>query len=102
MPHPRSALEDEHTPMLASSSTLLGISSHQRREPAPPSSAAVWTVLRFLCGGIYAPDASTYAPIAELLNAEAGEEQDRLTERWRDNKLSELSFVGVVVGLRVW
>lgn len=58
-----------------------------------------WTFLPFLQffgGGIYAPDPSTYDPIEILLNAE-GEEQDVLTARWRDNKLSELNFVGVVV-----
>jgi len=58
-----------------------------------------WTFLPFLQffgGGIYAPDPSTYDPIEILLNAE-GEEQDTLTARWRDNKLSELNFVGVVV-----
>lgn len=58
-----------------------------------------WTFLPFLQffgGGIYAPDPSTYDPIEILLNAE-GEERDDLTARWRDNKLSELNFVGVVV-----
>lgn len=54
-------------------------------------------VLQFFGGGIYAPDPSTYDPIEILLNTENGEEQDELTKRWRDNKLSELSFVGVVV-----
>lgn len=66
-----------------------------------------WTFLPFLQlfgGGIYAPDPSTYDPIEILLNAEDDEadedgltERDRLTARWRDNKLSELGFVGVVV-----
>lgn len=59
-----------------------------------------WTFLPFLQffgGGIYAPDPSTYDPIELLLNAETVEEQDGLTARWRDNKLSELNFVGVVV-----
>ena len=59
-----------------------------------------WTFLPFLQffgGGIYAPDPSTYDPIEILLNAEDGDEQDKLTARWRDNKLSELNFVGVVV-----
>lgn len=59
-----------------------------------------WTFLPFLQffgGGIYAPDPSTYDPIEILLNAQTEEERDELTARWRDNKLSELSFVGVVV-----
>ena len=53
--------------------------------------------LHFFGGGIYAPDASTYDPIEILLNEPDPEKKDKLTERWRDNRLSELSFVGVVV-----
>jgi hypothetical protein len=48
-------------------------------------------------GGIYLPDPSTYDPIEILLNTEDGKDRDELTMRWRDNKLSELNFVGVVV-----
>lgn len=80
---------------------------HSTAPPHPgPSRSAVqrklhsWTFLPFLQffgGGIYAPDPSTYDPIEILLNAESEEERDELTARWRDNKLSELSFVGVVV-----
>jgi hypothetical protein len=48
-------------------------------------------------GGIYLPDPSTYDPIEILINTEDRNDRNRLTERWRDNKLSELNFVGVVV-----
>ncbi|XPS70940.1 hypothetical protein M3J09_003136 [Ascochyta lentis] len=61
-----------------------------------------WTFTPFLqCfgGGIYAPDPSTYDPIEILLNASDEDEQKELTARWRDNKLSELNFVGVVSAL---
>lgn len=54
-------------------------------------------ILQFFGGGIYAPDPSTYDPIEILLNTEDEKERDELTTKWRDNKLSELSFVGVVV-----
>lgn len=54
-------------------------------------------ILQFFGGGIYAPDPSTYDPIEILLNADSEDERDELTMRWRDNKLSELNFVGVVV-----
>ncbi|KAJ4290379.1 hypothetical protein N0V90_010595 [Kalmusia sp. IMI 367209] len=54
-------------------------------------------VLDFFGGGIYAPGASTHDPIVILLNTEDENERDRLTENWRDNRLNELSFVGVVV-----
>jgi hypothetical protein len=57
-------------------------------------------ILHFFGGGIYAPNPSTYDPIKILLNTEDAEQKDELTTRWRDNKLSELSFVGVVVRLR--
>lgn len=79
--------------------------TYERTGPHGASRSAVhrklhsWTFLPFLQffgGGIYAPDPSTYDPIEILLNAE-GEERDDLTARWRDNKLSELNFVGVVV-----
>ncbi|KAJ4333053.1 hypothetical protein N0V95_009514 [Ascochyta clinopodiicola] len=61
-----------------------------------------WTFvpfLQFFGGGIYAPDPSTYDPIEILLNTVDEEERDELTARWRDNKLSELNFVGVVSAL---
>lgn len=40
---------------------------------------------------------TTYDPIFALLNADTRDERDRLTEKWRDHKLSELNFIGVVV-----
>jgi hypothetical protein len=48
-------------------------------------------------GGIYLPDPSTYDPIEILINTEDRRDRDELTKNWRDNKLSELNFVGVVV-----
>jgi hypothetical protein len=48
-------------------------------------------------GGIYLPDPSTYDPVEILINTEDRRERNHLTEMWRDNKLSELNFVGVVV-----
>lgn len=41
---------------------------------------------------------TTYDPIFTLLNAESEDERDRLTESWRDHKLEELNFIGIVVG----
>lgn len=96
------AATGERTPMLGSSCTLLGSSSHQRRSRESSSKdqdSSLWSVLRFFGGGIYAPDPSTYDPIEILLNSEDADERDELTVRWRDNKLSELSFVGVVSAL---
>ncbi len=40
---------------------------------------------------------TTSDPIYLLLNARDEKERDELTKRWKDNKLSELSFVGIVV-----
>jgi hypothetical protein len=48
-------------------------------------------------GGIYLPDPSTYDPIEILINTHDESERNGLVETWRDNKLSELNFVGVVV-----
>ncbi|PSK40017.1 hypothetical protein B9Z65_7957 [Elsinoe australis] len=39
---------------------------------------------------------TTYDPIFALLNADTRDERDRLTEKWRDHKLSELNFIGIV------
>jgi len=79
---------------------LLGRSAHQRigQENEGPK----WTftsVLQFFGGGIYAPDSTTYDPLEILLNTEDADEKDELTTLWRDNKLSELNFVGVVAAL---
>ncbi|CBX94136.1 hypothetical protein LEMA_P038100.1 [Plenodomus lingam JN3] len=91
----------ERTPMLGSSATLRGSSSHQRRsrEASGDDTSKLWSVMRFFGGGIYAPDSSTYDPLEILLNTEDEQERDDLTVKWRDNKLSELSFVGVVSAL---
>ncbi|KAF2688106.1 hypothetical protein K458DRAFT_385677 [Lentithecium fluviatile CBS 122367] len=79
----RTALLDEHND---------GLESKEPRSGLP-------RVLNFFWGGIYAPDASTYDPIEILLNTEDPEERDRLTEKWKDTRLNELSFVGVVAAL---
>ncbi|TID19463.1 hypothetical protein E2P81_ATG06632 [Venturia nashicola] len=39
------------------------------------------------------------SPILDLLNATDKKERDRLTEKWRDHKLEELNFVGIVAAL---
>lgn len=77
---------------------LLGSSSHQRiGQESEGRRWTLMTVLQFFGGGIYAPDPTTYDPLEILLNTEDEDERDDLTIRWRDNKLSELNFVGVVV-----
>lgn len=67
-------------------------SAHKKRSTARH-------ILQFLGGGIYAPDPSTSDPIEILLNTEDKDEREKLTTQWRDNKLSELNFVGVVSAL---
>jgi hypothetical protein len=81
----------ERTPML-------GRSSHQHISK-DDNKWYFMHIMHFFGGGIYAPNPSTYDPIKILLNTEDAEKKDELTTRWRDNKLSELSFVGVVVCL---
>lgn len=49
--------------------------------------------------GIFSPPTVTYDPLLLLLNHHDREERDRLTEKWKDNKLQELNFVGVVSAL---
>jgi hypothetical protein len=54
---------------------------------------------QILGDGIYLPDPSTYDPIEILLNTYNLSERDELVKRWRDDKLNELNFVGVVVSI---
>jgi hypothetical protein len=81
----------------AHESTPLRSSRERDRAEQKPGKSRILRLIDFLSGGIYAPNASTYDPIEIILNTEDADDQDRLTERWRDNRLSELSFVGVVV-----
>lgn len=46
--------------------------------------------------GLVAPSQTTHSTLTALLNEDDPEEQDRLTEQWRDHKLQELNFIGVV------
>jgi hypothetical protein len=55
--------------------------------------------LQFLGGGIFFPDPSTAEPIEILLNTRDQDKREKLIKTWRDNKLSELNFVGVVSAL---
>ncbi|WDK17083.1 hypothetical protein CGRA01v4_08366 [Colletotrichum graminicola] len=50
-------------------------------------------------GGLFSPPTLTYDPLLLLLNHDEESERDRLTEKWKDNKLQELNFVGVVAAL---
>lgn len=50
-------------------------------------------------GGLIAPTETTYDAMLHLLTAETVEERDELTKQWRDHKLAELNFVGVVGAL---
>ena len=42
-------------------------------------------------------ESTTSDPIEILLNTEDHDHRDELTKQWRDHKLAELNFVGVVV-----
>ncbi|KAI9733647.1 MAG: hypothetical protein M1834_003249 [Cirrosporium novae-zelandiae] len=42
---------------------------------------------------------TTYDPIYLLLNAHDEQDRDHLTNRWKENKLAELNFVGIVGAL---
>lgn len=41
---------------------------------------------------------STFDSIYIIINTQDEQERDNLTERWRDHKLEELNFIGIVVG----
>ncbi|KAK7192233.1 hypothetical protein PSPO01_01805 [Paraphaeosphaeria sporulosa] len=55
--------------------------------------------VRFLLGRFLRSGVSTHDPIEILLSTEDPDERDRFTGLWRDSKLNELSFVGVMSAL---
>jgi len=92
--------DDVESSFNGSSAPILRRSRHsQRPDKGQDDDWSLLHILRFFGGGIYAPDPSTYDPIKIILNTEDDEEKDELTRKWRDNRLSELNFVGVVAAL---
>ncbi|KAK4548378.1 hypothetical protein LTR36_010249 [Oleoguttula mirabilis] len=57
------------------------------------------TLLQMFSGGAIAPSQTTYDSITLLLTAPTEAERDTLTKQWRDHKLEELNFIGVVGAL---
>ncbi|ETS76509.1 hypothetical protein PFICI_11896 [Pestalotiopsis fici W106-1] len=53
----------------------------------------------FLRSGLIAPEQTTHKALSALLNEDDPDEKNRLTEQWRDHKLAELNFIGVVGAL---
>ncbi|KAI1843827.1 hypothetical protein JX265_001121 [Neoarthrinium moseri] len=49
--------------------------------------------------GLIAPNETTYGSLSILLNEDDPDRKDRLTEQWRDHKLQELNFIGIVGAL---
>lgn len=46
---------------------------------------------------ILAPQDSTYDSVYIILNTPDEREKDALTQQWREHKLEELNFIGIVV-----
>lgn len=65
----------------------------------PEERSGLGAFLSLFRGGLMAPTQTTYDSIHCLLTAETIEERDQLTKQWRDHKLEELNFIGVVSGL---
>ncbi|OHE95194.1 hypothetical protein CORC01_09581 [Colletotrichum orchidophilum] len=63
------------------------------------SSGVVSLMVNIFRGGLFSPPTLTYDPLLLLLNHEDKSERNKLTEKWKDNKLQELNFVGVVAAL---
>ncbi|KXH60528.1 hypothetical protein CNYM01_00005 [Colletotrichum nymphaeae SA-01] len=63
------------------------------------SSRAVSFIVHIFRGGLFSPPTLTYDPLLLLLNHDDQDERNKLTEKWKDNKLQELNFVGVVSAL---
>ncbi|CAJ2510364.1 Uu.00g050670.m01.CDS01 [Anthostomella pinea] len=85
-----------------SSQPLLGHNSghsSQRKKDSSNQRSSAFLFLNILTGGLVAPSATTYDSMEIILNTEDPEERDELTRTWRNHKLEELNFVGVVGGL---
>jgi hypothetical protein len=69
------------------------------REPLLPRGRGIRSGLfRMYRGlGILSGPTLSESTIVELLNCPDEKERDRLTLQWRDHKLEELNFVGIVV-----
>jgi hypothetical protein len=52
---------------------------------------------RFFSSGLVSPNSTVNGPVEVLLNTTDRKERDKLTEKWRDHKLAELNFIGIVV-----
>lgn len=81
---------------------------HPLPEPAddedcdyPEEGSGIGAFLGLFRGGLIAPTQTTYESIHYLLTAETREERDELTKSWRDHKLAELNFIGVVGALLI-
>lgn len=60
----------------------------------------VMDTLSAVCqAGLMKPLQTTYETITILLVAETEQERDELTKQWRDHKLEELNFIGIVGAL---
>ncbi|KAF2801613.1 uncharacterized protein BDZ99DRAFT_492563 [Mytilinidion resinicola] len=83
---------DENSPMLERG-------ERDMRKSLQTSSSRIASIFHFFLGGIVSPDAVAYEPIEILLNTEDKTERDELTRQWRNHKLEELNFVGIVSAL---
>ena len=97
------AVVNEYTPLTIGNANMADdYHESSQAQPAQKQSRSrghltLFHGLYLIRGGIYTPSTSTYEPVELLLNAETREERDRLTDRWRDCRVNELNFIGVVV-----
>jgi len=97
-------LQGEYTPLLNTQMVQVGISHYAQHtlcslqlQQKDGVRGRAGTLLRYVASGIFSPKASTWEPIVLLLNERDKDIRNDLTAQWRDNKLQELNFVGVVV-----
>ncbi|RMX84719.1 hypothetical protein D0869_04365 [Hortaea werneckii] len=70
--------------------------SENYRQGEETAAGAFFSLFR---GGLIAPSDTTYDAILHCLTADTLEQRDELTKQWRDHKLEELNFIGVVGAL---
>ncbi|KAK6223008.1 hypothetical protein QIS74_03853 [Colletotrichum tabaci] len=88
------------TPLLGNSQRGAGARIRSTsRSVRDKTSSGVSLITNIFRGGLFSPPTLTYDPLLLLLNHDEKSERNRLTEKWKDNKLQELNFVGVVAAL---
>lgn len=78
---------------------LLGHDTSNDDGHRPVKSRSSFSFMNAIRSVLMAPNQTAHECVVMLLNEEDAERKDQLTEKWRNHKLEELNFIGVVGAL---